>query len=951
MFDADHSLRLAIAGVVLLLGLGCIIAWLPARRRDPAGLPSRLLVTAGLIMGIADLGRLGGVLGFALAAMGALIAWEAQPPPEVPRPHRGGIVVAALLAGTAALGAFEGWGALVRVPAELRAVATLVVGVTGALATLAIADRARVRLRVAIRRRFASDDRRRPVVAEAVGATEVPGLREAPAVSEPPLVSDPPVVGAAPVRRDVGAAHEAPADARSLAEPLGDAASAGDGGTVGRAAAIGATTAGESTAPDVATFEVAAHGDRARDAAVGAAAASGIAPGDSSGQLAAPAATAGTPADATGAEAPADTAVHAPDIGAAAPVDVGGEDNIAATSNSVAAAEVAGAASADPGARTTPDAVAPEQAAQPELQIRSGSLAARSPGRPSGVIRREFTPPRTRTESPVRAEPPKEPAEPRGRRRVSRPPGGADRPRSPLRDALTRRLAAAGRQETAAAPAQPASGETPAADAPPTRSKLELRRAVSRRITAAWPDPAESEANRSVAVEPAVPWTARIRAAFGRTRTADPEPVDEPGAEAKPVDKPTAQAKPVETTAAEPKPVVEPAAEAPAEEEPGPAWVRARDALRRLTTSRLEQLDKEPPAEAPEPKAEEPREEQSGGPAWVWARDALRRLTTSRLAEIGDERPAAEPWRSAARDAEPPADDAGQQHDAQEVVPWARRDALRRLTVIRLERLDEADSGQDRGNSAARESTPTGDDAAPARRSKPPRRSGSAPGKGGGSVPADDRPTPPKPADRGIRQVLADRLTPQADERRTPPEPADERPTPRTDEPRTSAERADRPGSAATTPATTPATKPAIKPGHDDAGTPGSSWGGRLRDVVRGRLGRPASDSARTEAQPADRDAAAAAYGAVKPTADRPTRGEPGKRTQRTEQPERAEPAQRPRPPAAVAANGTVLPPPPPPPPPAPSPPSVAARERTPVSVVGVPPGTPPPPPPQPAEP
>ncbi|MBB5789771.1 hypothetical protein [Jiangella mangrovi] len=216
MFDADHSTRLAIAGVVLLIGLGCIIAWLPARRRDRAGLPSRLLVTAGLIMGMADLGGLGSVLGFALAAMGALILWEAQPAPEVPRPHRGGIVVAAALSGVAALATFEGWWSLARVPAELRAVATLVVGVTGALATLAIADRARVRLRVAVKRRFAPVRPPKPrAEAPAVDAAAPPVL--APAEPVAPVAPVPVREPVAPV--PVAAIEEAPAQPEVPAQP------------------------------------------------------------------------------------------------------------------------------------------------------------------------------------------------------------------------------------------------------------------------------------------------------------------------------------------------------------------------------------------------------------------------------------------------------------------------------------------------------------------------------------------------------------------------------------------------------------------------------------------------------------------------------------------------------------------------------------------------------------
>ncbi|RIQ29606.1 hypothetical protein DY240_08265, partial [Jiangella rhizosphaerae] len=270
---------------------------------------------------------------------------------------------------------------------------------------------------------------------------------------------------------------------------------------------------------------------------------------------------------------------------------------------------------------------------------------------------------------------------------------------------------------------------------------------------------------------------------------------------------------------ARPEPVDEKPAEPPA---PDPSPVEAAaDALRRLTATRLEQLDEQRP-ETTSGEPAEAREAQSG-PAWVRARDALRRLTTSRLEQLGDQRPAAERWRSPS--APPPGDD-GPRHDAQEVVPWARRDALRRLTVIRLERLDE----QPEASTDARRE----------------QRNGSAP-EAGVADPADEPAT-----------------TTTGDEQSPPPG-------------------REKPGTAS---------EPAVA----DAGTPGSSWGGRLREAVRGRRTRPAP-------------------------ASRPL-----------------PPAERAQPEAAV--NAAESPPPPPPPPP-PTPP---ARERSPVRLVGVPPGTPPPP-------
>ena len=154
MFDTDHTLQLVAAGVVALVGLGCCLAWLPAGRRDPTGPAARVFMTVGLAMSILDFGGVGSVLGVSLTALGLLIAWEGQPAPEVPRPPRQGIVIAVVVTGLATAAMYDGWGPLVQLPAEVRAVATVAVATTGGLAALAVADRARVAMREALRRRF-----------------------------------------------------------------------------------------------------------------------------------------------------------------------------------------------------------------------------------------------------------------------------------------------------------------------------------------------------------------------------------------------------------------------------------------------------------------------------------------------------------------------------------------------------------------------------------------------------------------------------------------------------------------------------------------------------------------------------------------------------------------------------------------------------------------------------
>ena len=104
---------------------------------------------------ILDPRGVGAVLGLSLAAMGAVVWWGGQPPPEVPRPRRRGFYIASGLAGLVTYATSEGWGPLSRVPEEGRPVAALFVGIVALLATLAIADRARITFRDRLRRRFA----------------------------------------------------------------------------------------------------------------------------------------------------------------------------------------------------------------------------------------------------------------------------------------------------------------------------------------------------------------------------------------------------------------------------------------------------------------------------------------------------------------------------------------------------------------------------------------------------------------------------------------------------------------------------------------------------------------------------------------------------------------------------------------------------------------------------
>jgi hypothetical protein len=149
------ALRVSAAIAVALTGVGLCLAWLPALRHDGlVCLTARLLTTVGLVAAILDFGGLGGILGSALAAMGVAAMWQSQPAPEVPRPHRKGIMIASGATGLAIFAALRGWSVLDLVPPQARVISAMIAGTVGALATIAVADRARVRMREAVRERL-----------------------------------------------------------------------------------------------------------------------------------------------------------------------------------------------------------------------------------------------------------------------------------------------------------------------------------------------------------------------------------------------------------------------------------------------------------------------------------------------------------------------------------------------------------------------------------------------------------------------------------------------------------------------------------------------------------------------------------------------------------------------------------------------------------------------------
>ena len=66
-----------------------------------------------------------------------------------------GVIIAALITALVMLAAMRGWWLFGRVPDDVRPVVALALGGVAALGTLAIADRSRIKMRDAVRERFA----------------------------------------------------------------------------------------------------------------------------------------------------------------------------------------------------------------------------------------------------------------------------------------------------------------------------------------------------------------------------------------------------------------------------------------------------------------------------------------------------------------------------------------------------------------------------------------------------------------------------------------------------------------------------------------------------------------------------------------------------------------------------------------------------------------------------
>lgn len=217
VLDFGDALRIVIAGVVALVGIGASIAWSPAARFDRMVIPARLFIAAGVATAVFDPTGVGAVLGAGLAGIGILMWWQTQPEPAVPRPQLLGVFLTAIVTGVVTLVVLNGWGAFNRVPEAGRGAAGVAVGAVGALSTLAVADRARIRLRDAIRRRFNPVD----VTVLPLAGGIADDMMETPE-DEPVIEIDPEATTSLP-RLALGMRSESP----SRAEPATDAV-AGD---------------------------------------------------------------------------------------------------------------------------------------------------------------------------------------------------------------------------------------------------------------------------------------------------------------------------------------------------------------------------------------------------------------------------------------------------------------------------------------------------------------------------------------------------------------------------------------------------------------------------------------------------------------------------------------------------------------------------------------------------
>jgi hypothetical protein len=155
VIESASSYSFVVVVAVTLAVVGLTIAWLPGFRYGGlVTLLARLVIAAGVLAVLLDIRGLGLVLGIGLAVIGTGAAWESRPAPEVPRPRRKGVIMAAFATALIMLAALRGWWRLSEVPETAVPIVALGLGAAASLGTLAIADRSRIRMRDAVRERF-----------------------------------------------------------------------------------------------------------------------------------------------------------------------------------------------------------------------------------------------------------------------------------------------------------------------------------------------------------------------------------------------------------------------------------------------------------------------------------------------------------------------------------------------------------------------------------------------------------------------------------------------------------------------------------------------------------------------------------------------------------------------------------------------------------------------------
>lgn len=152
------SLRWVLAGAIASLTLCSMLTWTGAGRYALPVHVSRPIMGVGAIGVVIDSTGLGAVLGAALFGLGLVIAWEAMPAPEVPRPRTRLTFLVIVFTTLACAVLLLGVGPASDMAETTRNVGALAGLAVGGLLAVAAADRARVRLRERVADRLGVPD-------------------------------------------------------------------------------------------------------------------------------------------------------------------------------------------------------------------------------------------------------------------------------------------------------------------------------------------------------------------------------------------------------------------------------------------------------------------------------------------------------------------------------------------------------------------------------------------------------------------------------------------------------------------------------------------------------------------------------------------------------------------------------------------------------------------------